>query len=85
MSLSNHRGFRTTTWGQLVEAGYELWPTVQWDENGQPYPRSEVHYDVVLDASIDIPAWSGSRKALRQHLAPLYEEALTLFGDVTEL
>lgn len=88
MAASNHTGFRTASGGTLRQAGYELWSTDQWDAQG-PVPRTEVHYDMVLEISDSLPegieGGRSARKAARARLAPLFERALEHFGPVTNL
>ena len=86
VSSSNQPGYRTASVGTLREAGYELWPTDQWGSEGRDQ-RSEVHYDVVLEVADGLPQGliegsKAERKAAREHVAPLFEAVLDLFGPV---
>ncbi len=60
-----------------------MWPTDQWGPQGRD-PRSEVHYDVVLQVADALPegfdGGESARKAARRQIAPLFERVLAPHG-----
>lgn len=73
----------------LLDAGYLLLPTAVF-QDGQPDPRNDVHFDLVVLAGVGLPppgmlGSKAERAAARAELLPEFEQALGLLGPLVDL
>jgi hypothetical protein len=73
----------------LLDAGYLLLPTAVF-QDGQPDPRNDVHFDLVVLAAADLPppgmlGSKAERAAARAELLTEFERVLELLGPIVDL
>jgi hypothetical protein len=84
------RRYRSAPVGQLLAAGYELWPTETFVD-GVPDPRNHAHYDVIVAMGpslipTDLMAPEpGVRRSARTAMRPLFEVLFAEFGPLQDL
>lgn len=86
---TRYRTYRQIEARVLLTAGYRLWPTESFDDNG-PDRRSEVHYDLIVLSGRDLglAELGGSkqqRAAARERLAPAFRSLLSVLGKPIDL
>lgn len=86
---TNYRRCRTFRATALLDAGYLLLPTAVF-QDGQPDPRNDVHFDLVVLAAAGLPppgmlGSKAERAAARGELLPEFERVLELLGPIVDL
>lgn len=82
---TRYRSYRQVEARVLLAAGYPLWPTAVYDDNG-PDLRNEVHYDLIALAGTDLrlhelAGGREDRADARARLAPRFMRVLELLGE----
>lgn len=82
----DHSMYRQCQLGTLRDAGVVIWPTEVFRVDGEPDPRNDVHYDIVVE---EVPGvvpdkvgqgTPAERRAARKLLEPNFLKVLDLMG-----